>query len=119
LPERCATAHADQTEARAMNPTSTTGRLAFFISTSSSPLGTFGCNARDICSPVLTADANLPSYPDNVPHQELNANKDGPVKAVIVRSGQESIVVNLDIPIPEENPGTPQPDPFHSAPNQS
>ncbi len=35
--------------------------------------------------------------PPFVPHQELNARGDIPVQAVIVRSGQEPIVVNLDI----------------------
>jgi uncharacterized RmlC-like cupin family protein len=54
--------------------------------------------------------------PPYLPHQELNARKDQPVEAVIVRSGQEPIVVNLDIPSPEDSPATPQPDPFHSAP---
>jgi uncharacterized RmlC-like cupin family protein len=39
--------------------------------------------------------------PPYVPHQELNAEKDEPVKAVIVRSGQGLIVINLDIPSPE------------------
>src|ERR1700756_1090692 len=52
--------------------------------------------------------------PPYVPHQELNARKDQPVEAVIVRSGQEPIVVNLDIPTPDEAPTTPEPDPFHS-----
>src|SRR5271155_5720841 len=52
--------------------------------------------------------------PPSVPPQELNAKKDEPVEAVIVRSGQEPIVVNLDIPTPEPNPTTPQSDPFHS-----
>lgn len=52
--------------------------------------------------------------PPYVPHQELNARRDEPVEAVIVRSGQEPIVVNLDIPTPEEAPFTPQPDAFHS-----
>src|SRR6202171_4874784 len=56
--------------------------------------------------------------PPYVPHQELNARKDEPVEAVIVRSGQEPVVVNLDIPSPEENPSTPQPDPFHSRPGK-
>ena len=56
--------------------------------------------------------------PPYVPHQELNARKDEPVEAVIVRSGQEPVVVNLDIPSPEENPATPQADPFHSAPGK-
>jgi uncharacterized RmlC-like cupin family protein len=52
--------------------------------------------------------------PPYVPHQELNARKDEPVEAVIVRSGQEPIVVNLDIESPEDGPNTPQDDPFHS-----
>jgi len=56
--------------------------------------------------------------PPYVPHQELNAKKDEPVEAVIVRSGQEPVVVNLEIPSPEEDPTTPQPDPFHSAPGK-
>jgi uncharacterized RmlC-like cupin family protein len=52
--------------------------------------------------------------PPYVPHQELNARTDIPVEAVIVRSGQEPIVVNLDIPSPEEQPNASEPDPFHS-----
>jgi uncharacterized RmlC-like cupin family protein len=39
--------------------------------------------------------------PPYVPHQEINANPDCPVECVVVRSGQEPIVVNLDIPSPE------------------
>jgi uncharacterized RmlC-like cupin family protein len=54
--------------------------------------------------------------PPYVPHQELNARKDQPVEAVIVRSGQDPIVVNLDIPSPEDATENPQDDPFHSAP---
>jgi uncharacterized RmlC-like cupin family protein len=53
--------------------------------------------------------------PPYVPHQELNAKKDEPVEAVVVRSGQEPIVVNLDIPTPEEDSVTPPDDPFHSS----
>jgi len=40
------------------------------------------------------------------------------VEAVIVRSGQEPIVVNLDIPSPEDAAENPQDDPFHSAPKR-
>lgn len=40
--------------------------------------------------------------PPFVPHQEINAKPDEPVEAVIVRSGQEPVVVNLDIPSPED-----------------
>ena len=42
--------------------------------------------------------------PPYVPHQEINARRDEPVEAVVVRSGQEPVVVNLDIESPE--PGT-------------
>lgn len=43
--------------------------------------------------------------PPYVPHQEINALSDEPLECVLVRSGQEPIVVNLDIPTldpPEE-----------------
>jgi uncharacterized RmlC-like cupin family protein len=35
--------------------------------------------------------------PPYVPHQEINALADEPLECVLVRSGQEPIVVNLDI----------------------
>ena len=41
--------------------------------------------------------------PPFVPHQEINANQDEPLGCVVVRNGQEPIVVNLDIP-PAESP---------------
>jgi uncharacterized RmlC-like cupin family protein len=53
--------------------------------------------------------------PPYLPHQELNARKDEPVEAVIVRSGQEAVVINLDIPSPEDDSETQGSDPFHSA----
>jgi uncharacterized RmlC-like cupin family protein len=56
--------------------------------------------------------------PPYVPHQELNARADEPVEAVIVRSGQEPVVVNLDIPSPEDIRSALEPDPFHSAPGK-
>ena len=46
-----------------------------------------------------------------MPHQEINAKSDEPVEAVIVRSGQEPVVVNLDIVSPE--PEAKGPDLFH------
>ena len=49
--------------------------------------------------------------PPFVPHQEINARRDEPVEAVVVRSGQEPVVINLDIESPE--PGTQTPAPFH------
>jgi len=35
--------------------------------------------------------------PPYVPHQEINASTDEPLSCVLVRSGQEPVVVNLDI----------------------
>jgi uncharacterized RmlC-like cupin family protein len=42
--------------------------------------------------------------PPYVPHQEINASPDSSLSCVVVRSGQEPVVVNLDIPAVEENP---------------
>jgi uncharacterized RmlC-like cupin family protein len=52
--------------------------------------------------------------PPFVPHQEMNARMDEVVEAVVVRSGQEPIVVNLDIESPDPATPTLKPDPFHS-----
>ena len=41
--------------------------------------------------------------PPYVPHQEINANPNEPLMCVVVRSDQETVVVNLDIPA-VENP---------------
>ena len=38
------------------------------------------------------------------PHQEINASPDMPLSCVVVRSGQEPVVVNLDLPQVEPNP---------------
>ena len=54
--------------------------------------------------------------PPFVPHQEMNARPDEPVEAVVVRSGQEPIVVNLDIESPEPADPDAGPGPFHSKP---
>jgi hypothetical protein len=35
--------------------------------------------------------------PPYVPHQEINASSDEPLECVVVRSGQEPIIVNLEI----------------------
>ena len=40
--------------------------------------------------------------PPHVPHQEINALAEEPLKCVIVRSDQEAVVVNLDIEPVEE-----------------
>jgi uncharacterized RmlC-like cupin family protein len=39
--------------------------------------------------------------PPYVPHQEINACADQPLECVVVRSGQEPVVVNLQIPTVE------------------
>jgi uncharacterized RmlC-like cupin family protein len=42
--------------------------------------------------------------PPFVPHQEINASPDDELSCVVARSGQEPIVVNLDLPDVEPNP---------------
>lgn len=44
--------------------------------------------------------------PPYVPHQEINASDEAPLSCVLVRSGQEPVVVNLDLPNVEANPET-------------
>src|SRR3984957_11618234 len=44
--------------------------------------------------------------PPFVPHQEINASDEAPLSCVLVRSGQEPVVVNLDLPNVESNPET-------------
>jgi uncharacterized RmlC-like cupin family protein len=48
----------------------------------------------------FTAEAGAGDFiyvPPYVPHQEINASSDEPLECVVVRSGQEPIVINLDI----------------------
>jgi uncharacterized RmlC-like cupin family protein len=42
--------------------------------------------------------------PPYVPHQEINASADEELSGVVVRSGQDPVVVNLDLPDIEPNP---------------
>ena len=51
--------------------------------------------------------------PPYCPHQEINASKDEPLVIVVVRSDQEPIVVNLDIPSPEGQSQVSWVDPLH------
>jgi uncharacterized RmlC-like cupin family protein len=54
--------------------------------------------------------------PPFVPHQEINAGLDEPCEAVVVRSGQDPVVVNLDLETPEPaSSGLPGSEPFHPA----
>jgi uncharacterized RmlC-like cupin family protein len=52
----------------------------------------------------FTAEAGPGDFifvPPYVPHQEINAAPDAELECVVVRSGQEPVVVNLDIPVVE------------------
>ena len=51
--------------------------------------------------------------PPYCPHQEINASKEEPLVIVVVRSDQEPIVVNLDIPSPEGQSKVSWVDPLH------
>jgi uncharacterized RmlC-like cupin family protein len=53
--------------------------------------------------------------PPYVPHQELNASAETPVEAVVVRSGQDPIVVNLQIESAEQPTEVRWNDAFHPA----
>jgi uncharacterized RmlC-like cupin family protein len=55
----------------------------------------------------FTAEAGPGDFiyvPPFVPHQEINASPDSELSCVVVRSGQEPVVVNLDMPAVEESP---------------
>jgi uncharacterized RmlC-like cupin family protein len=51
--------------------------------------------------------------PPFVPHQEINARPDEPCEAVVVRSGQEPVVVALDMESPEPASAGVSGVPFH------
>lgn len=53
--------------------------------------------------------------PPYVPHQEINAGAHEPCEAVVVRSGQDPIVVNLDLETPEPASAGVGGQPFHPA----
>ena len=55
----------------------------------------------------FTAEAGPGDFiyvPPYVPHQEINASEDEPLSCVLCRSGQQPVVVNLDLPNVEPNP---------------
>lgn len=55
----------------------------------------------------FTAEAGPGDFiyvPPYVPHQEINASPASPLSCVVVRSGQEAVVVNLELPDIEPNP---------------
>lgn len=55
--------------------------------------------------------------PPFVPHQEINALDDEALNCVLVRSDQDPVVVNLDIPVVEDPQGLHWIDPIHADPN--
>ena len=55
--------------------------------------------------------------PPYVPHQEINAAPNEPLECVLVRSDQEAVVVNLDIPVVEKPETVFWVDPIHSHPD--
>src|SRR5688572_4354275 len=55
--------------------------------------------------------------PPYVPHQEINAAPDEPLECVLVRSDQEAVVVNLDIPVVESPESVYWVDPIHAHPD--
>ena len=54
--------------------------------------------------------------PPYVPHQEINASPEEPLQCVLVRSNQDAVVVNLDIPVVEDPEGLHWIDQIHPAP---
>ena len=56
--------------------------------------------------------------PPYVPHQEINAAPDEPLHCVLVRSDQEAVVVNLDIPSVEVPEAVYWIDPIHADPSR-
>jgi uncharacterized RmlC-like cupin family protein len=56
--------------------------------------------------------------PPFVPHQEINASADETLECVLLRSGQEPVVVNLDIPMVERPEEVSWVDDIHPAPGK-
>jgi uncharacterized RmlC-like cupin family protein len=57
--------------------------------------------------------------PPYVPHQEINASDSEPLSCVLCRSGQQPVVVNLDIPVVEQPEEVHWVDNIHPAPKKS
>ncbi len=74
----------------------------------------WGENLEYVCEAGPGDFIYVPPY---VPHQEINASEDEPLNCVLVRSDQEAVVVNLDIPIAEDPNNMFWVDPIHADPN--
>jgi len=69
----------------------------------------------------FTAEAGPGDFiyvPPYVPHQEINASDTEPLSCVMCRSGQEPVVVNLDIPVVEKPEEVHWVDNIHPAPKK-
>ena len=69
----------------------------------------------------FTAEAGPGDFiyvPPYVPHQEINASDEQPLSCVLCRSGQEPVVVNLDIPVVEKPEEVHWVDNIHPAPKK-
>jgi uncharacterized RmlC-like cupin family protein len=69
----------------------------------------------------FTAEAGPGDFiwvPPFVPHQEINASADETLECVLLRSGQEPVVVNLDIPVVEKPENVFWVDNIHPAPEK-
>src|SRR2546421_11322075 len=69
----------------------------------------------------FTAEAGPGAFiyvPPYVPHQEINASDTEPLSCVLCRSGQEPVVVNLDIPVVEKPEQVHWVDNIHPAPGK-
>ena len=69
----------------------------------------------------FTAEAGPGDFiyvPPYVPHQEINASDSEPLSCVLCRSGQEPVVVNLDIPVVEKPEEVHWVDNIHPAPKK-
>ena len=69
----------------------------------------------------FTAEAGPGDFiyvPPYVPHQEINASDSEPLSCVLCRSGQQPVVVNLDIPVVERPEEVHWVDNIHPAPNK-
>jgi uncharacterized RmlC-like cupin family protein len=67
----------------------------------------------------FTAEAGPGAFiyvPPFVPHQEINASRDEPLACVLVRSGGDAVVVNLDIEPAEKPEDVAWVDSIHRAP---
>ena len=70
----------------------------------------------------FTAEAGPGDFifvPPYVPHQEINASTEETLECVLVRSGQDPVVVNLDIEPVEKPESVFWVDPIHAAPPKS